>query len=111
MDTTIKMLLFRRDSLLDLVAAVGTCVADNELQFLAGILNKLALEGSLLRFRGPGEALVHIKEPVKAKRECNQSPAHGFPDLRSAQKKMGMSHWLGRREMSPNRIESSKCMF
>lgn len=54
-------------SLLDLVAAVRSSVADNELQLLTGVVHKLSLEGSLLGLCGPGEPLVDIEEPVEAK--------------------------------------------
>lgn len=63
------------------MAAVGACVADDELQLLPGVLHELPLERSLLRLGGPGEALVHIEQPIKAKGESNQPPAHGLPDL------------------------------
>lgn len=72
---------------MDLVAAIRTCVTDDELQFLTSILYKLSLESSLLRFCGPGKALIYIKEPIKAKRESNQSPTHSLPDLKKAQGK------------------------
>lgn len=66
---------------MDLVAAIRTRVTDNELQFLTSILYKLPFESSLFRLCGPGEALIYIKEPIKAKRESNQSPTHSLPDL------------------------------
>lgn len=69
------------------MAAVRARVADDELQFLPSVLHKLPLESSLLRFGGPGEALVHIEQPIKAKRESNQSPTHSLPDLKEAQVK------------------------
>lgn len=53
-------------SLLDLVAAVGSSVADDELQLLTGILHKLSFKGSFLGFGGPGEPLIDIEEPVQA---------------------------------------------
>lgn len=52
-------------SLLDLMAAVGSSVADNELQLLAGVVHKLPLEGSLLGLGGPGEALVDVEESIE----------------------------------------------
>lgn len=64
------------------MAAVGARVADDELQFLPSILHKLPLESSLLGFGGPGEALIHIEQPIEAKRESNQSPTHSLPHLR-----------------------------
>lgn len=69
------------------MAAVGACVADNELQFLPSIFHKLPLESSLLGFGGPGETLVHIEQPIKAKRESNQSPTHSLPDLQKHKEK------------------------
>lgn len=54
------------NSLLDLMATVGSSVADNELQFLTGIVHKLSLKGSLLGPGGPGEAFVDVEEPVEA---------------------------------------------
>lgn len=52
-------------SLLDLVAAVGSGVADDELQLLTGVVHKLPLEGSLLGLGGPGEPLVDVEEAVQ----------------------------------------------
>lgn len=52
-------------SLLDLVAAVGSRVADDKLQLLTGVVHKLSLEGSLLGLGGPGEPLVDVEEPVQ----------------------------------------------
>lgn len=72
---------------MDLVAAIRSCIADNKLQFLSSIFYKLPFESSLLRFCGPGEAFIHIKQPVKTKRESNQPPAHSLPNLKQAQGK------------------------
>lgn len=52
-------------SLLDLVAAVGSGVADDELQLLTGVVHKLSLKGSFLGLGGPGEPLVDVEEPVQ----------------------------------------------
>lgn len=68
-------------SLLDLVAAVGSSVADDELQLLAGVVHKLPLEGPLLGPGGPGQALVHVQQPVETHRQGDQTPAHRLPDL------------------------------
>lgn len=72
-------------SLLDLVAAVGSSVADDELQLLAGVLHKLSFEGSFLGLGGPGEPLVDIEEPVQAHYQGNQTPANRLPDLHTRQ--------------------------
>lgn len=68
-------------SLLNLVAAVGAGVADDELQLLAGVVHKLAFEGPLLGLGGPSEALVHVQQAVQPYRKGNQTPAHCLPDL------------------------------
>lgn len=68
-------------SLLDLVAAVGSSVADDELQLLTGVVHKLALEGPLLGPGGPGEALVHVQQAVETHRQGDETPAHRLPDL------------------------------
>lgn len=78
-------------SLLDLVAAVGSCVADNELQLLAGIVHKLSLEGPLLGLGGPGEPLVDVQEPVQTKGQGDQTPAHRLPDLHTVTNVQGTS--------------------
>lgn len=52
-------------SLLDLVAAVGSRVADDKLQLLTGVVHELSLEGSLLGLGGPGEPLVDVEEPIQ----------------------------------------------
>lgn len=67
--------------LLDLVAAVGSGVADDELQLLASVVHKLSLEGPLLGLGGPRDSLVDIKEPIQTHRQGNQTPAHCLPDL------------------------------
>lgn len=67
--------------LLDLVAAVGSGVADDELQLLASVVHKLSLEGPLLGLGGPRDPLVDIKEPIQTHRQGNQTPAHCLPDL------------------------------
>lgn len=90
------------NSLLDLVAAVGARVADDELQLLPSILHKLPLERSLLRSGGPGEALVHIEQPVKAKRESNQSPTHSLPHLRKHKEKNKSHNHRLRTMLAPN---------
>jgi len=88
------------------VAAIRTRVTDNELQFLSGILYKLPFESPLFRFRGPGEALIYIKEPIKAKRESNQSPTHSFPDLKKPQGKTNDNdHHLGMMQTPSNSAE------
>lgn len=69
------------------MAAVRACVTDDELQFLPRILDKLPFESSLFRFRGPGEALIYVKEPIKPKGESDQPPTHCLPDLKTAQGK------------------------
>lgn len=76
------------NSLLDLVAAVGARVADDKLQLLPRVLHKLPLERSFLGPGGPGEALVHIEQPIEAKGESNQPPAHCLPDLRKHKEKI-----------------------
>ena len=48
------------------MAAVGSCVADNELQLLTGIVNKLSLKGSLLGLGGPGEPFIDVEKPIEA---------------------------------------------
>jgi len=63
------------------VAAVGSGVADDELQLLAGVVHKLPLEGALLGLGGPGEPLVHVHQAVHAHRQRYQTPAHRLPDL------------------------------
>lgn len=68
-------------SLLDLVAAVGASVTDDELQLLAGILHKLALEGPLLGLSGPGQTLVDIEEAIESKGQGDEPPAHCLPHL------------------------------
>lgn len=90
------------NSLLDLVAAVGARVADNELQFLPSILHKLPLERSLLRSGGPGEALVDIEQPIKAKRESNQPPTHSLPHLRKHKKNPKSHNHRLRMMLAPN---------
>lgn len=73
-------------SLLDLVAAVGSGVADDELQLLTGVVHKLSLKGSLLGPGGPGEPLIDVEEPVQTHRQGNQTPTHCLPDLHTATK-------------------------
>lgn len=68
-------------SLLDLVAAVRASITDNELQLLAGIFHKLALEGPLLSFGGPGQPLIDVEEAIQSKGEGDESPAHCLPHL------------------------------
>lgn len=81
---------------MDLVAAIRTCITDDELQFLTSILYKLPFESSLFRFCGPGEAFIYIKKPIKAKRESNQSPTHSLPDLKKSTRKNKLhNHHLG----------------
>lgn len=70
-----------RFSLLDLVAAVGSSVADDKLQFLTGVVHKLPLEGPLLGPGGPGEPLVHVQQSVETHRQGDETPAHRLPDL------------------------------
>lgn len=48
------------------MAAVGSRVADDELQLLTGVLHKLSFKGSFLGLGGPGEPLVDIEEPIQA---------------------------------------------
>ena len=63
------------------MAAVGAGVANDELQLLAGVLHKLALEGPLLGLGGPGQTLIDIEEAIEAKGEGDESPSHGLPHL------------------------------
>lgn len=51
--------------LLDLVAAVGPGVADDELQLLASVVHKLSLECPFLGLGGPRDPLVDIEEPIQ----------------------------------------------
>lgn len=53
-------------SLLDLVAAIRSSVADDELQLFCGVVHKLSFEGSLLGFGGPGEPLIDVEETIEA---------------------------------------------
>jgi len=69
------------DSLLDLVAAVGPRVADDELQLLAGVVHELPLEGPLLGPGGPGEPLVDVEQSVQTHRQGDEPPAHRLPHL------------------------------
>lgn len=71
--------------LLDLVAAVGSSVADDELQLLTGVVHKLPLEGPLLGPGGPGEPLVHIQQSVETHRQGDKTPTHRLPDLSKKQ--------------------------
>lgn len=77
-------------SLLDLVAAVGSSVADDELQLLAGVLHKLSFKGSLLGLGGPGNPLINIEEPVQAHQQGDQTPANRLPNLQTG--KHSFSH-------------------
>lgn len=47
------------------MAAVGSGVADDELQLLSGIVHKLSFESSLFGLGGPGEPLVDIEKPIQ----------------------------------------------
>lgn len=51
--------------LLDLVATVGSGVADDELQLLTSVVHKLSLEGPFLGLGGPRDPLVDIEEPIQ----------------------------------------------
>lgn len=70
-----------KHSLLDLVTAVGSSVADDELQLLTCIVDKLSLERTLFGLCRPGEALIDKEEPVETHGQSNQPPAHSLPDL------------------------------
>lgn len=76
-------------SLLDLVAAVGASVADDELKLLTGIFYKLAFEGPLLGLGGPGQPLVDIKEAIEPEGEGDEAPAYRLPHL---QRHSGQRH-------------------
>lgn len=52
-------------SLLDLVAAVRTSKVDDELQLLACVIHKLALQTTLLCFCGPHKPLIEIQQAVQ----------------------------------------------
>lgn len=67
--------------LLDLVAAVCTGEADDELQLLGCVVHKLALQAPLLRLCGPRESLVHVQQAVQRGRQGNQLPADRFIHL------------------------------
>ena len=67
--------------LLDLVATVGSGVADDELQLLTSVVHKLSLEGPFLGLGGPRDPLVDIEEPIQTHWQGNQTPAHCLPDL------------------------------
>lgn len=65
------------------MAAVGTGEADNHLQLLGGVVDKLLLEGPFLGPGGPRQPLVQVQQPVHAQRQGDQFPAYGFPNLKN----------------------------
>lgn len=64
------------------MAAVGSRVADDELQLLAGVLHKLSFKCSLFGPCGPGESLINVQQPIETHRQSDEPPAHRLPDLR-----------------------------
>lgn len=77
----------RRGLLLDLVAAVTTGEADDELQLLCCIVHKLALQSALLCLCGPGESLVQVQQAVQRGRQGDKPPANCSPNLKKKKRK------------------------
>lgn len=64
------------NSLLHLVAAVGTGEVNDEAKLASGVLHILPLERPLLGAVGPREPLEEIDHSVQAQGDCNHLPAH-----------------------------------
>ena len=76
--------------LLHLNTAVSTGEADNQLEFLSSILDKLSLERSFFGAVGPAKSLYHIHSTVKTTTQGYEFPSDSLPNLNTRQGKLKM---------------------
>ena len=76
--------------LLHLNTAISTGEADNQLEFLSSILDKLSLESSFFGAVGPAKSLYHIHSTVKTTTQGYEFPSDSLPNLNTRQGKLKM---------------------
>ena len=70
--------------------AISTGEADNQLEFLSSILDKLSLESSFFGAVGPAKSLYHIHSTVKTTTQGYEFPSDSLPNLNARQGKLKM---------------------
>ena len=99
-----------RYSLLHLVAAVGAGQVDDEAQFLGCVVHVLSLEGTLLCFVRPRQALVDVHQPIEGATDGNYPPPSCLRHLLSESDNSGREQ-IKKTEIGNNLKFSSQYVF